>query len=232
MFLEFSVRNFFKAKANLLAFHLNRFGRGRLRLMLKIEAIRIPNILIPDNFDLRVPTEPSASQLIDSEEIREIPKETEGTRKDASKEEKSLAQNKTMKTFRSIKKSMSIKKKEYESAPSTPSKYSAQKVQTPVKAVHADDMMPSTSKQMMQNRSQSVYHTPTLAAQQPAHSSPTQSFFKSNINAASQITGQINRFTKHARNSLKKLNRFGGAKKGDREREENTDSTGRSSTYD
>lgn len=202
--------------------------------MLKIEAIRIPNILIPDNFDLRIPNEPMTSHLIDSEEMRDASREAEAgrdLRKDASKEEKSLAQNKTMKTFRSIKKSMSIKKKEYESAPSTPSKYSAQKVQTPVKAVHADDMMPSTSKQMMQNRSQSVYHTPTPAAQQPAHSSPTQSFFRSNMNAASQITGQINRFTKHARNSLKRgLNRF-GTKKGDKERDETTDST-RSSTYD
>ena len=218
------------AFSNLLVFHSNRFGRGRLRLMLKIEAIRIPNILIPDNFDLRLPAETSTSNLVDSEETRETSKDTE-MKKDQSKEDKSQAQNKTMKTFRSIKKSMSIKRKEYESAPSTPSKYSTQKVATPVKAVHADDMMPSTSKQMMQNRSQSVYHASTPTVQ---HSSPTQSFFKSNINAASQITGQINRFTKHARNSLKKLNRFGGTKKGDKEssRDENTDSTGRSSAYE
>lgn len=191
------------------------FGRGRLRLMLKIEAIRVPNILIPDNFDLKIaPNAPTnlVSSLIDNvENLKDLE-----ANKELTKDEKLQVSTKTFKTFKTIKNSMSVKKKDYESLPSTPSKYSTQKIRQQQTPTNKSDDSPSTSKQhsTQNQRSQSVHHT-----------SP-QSFFSK----SSQISGQLNRFTKHARNSLKKLNRFGTSKR-DKDSRDNTDDSGRSSTY-
>lgn len=197
------------------------FGKGRFRLMLKREAASfIPSILIPDNFDLKIPSDVNLAALEDSKERKDQSTETA---KEQSKDEK--LQNvsaKTMKTFKNLKNSMSIKKKEYESLPSTPSKHKPHQIKT--------DDLAITSKQSPQSlRSQSVYQSPQHSLRQ----TPFKSTATKSTDVASQITGQFNRFTKHARNSLKKLNRFGT--KRDKDSRDNTDShnsSGRSSTYD
>ena len=211
------VRRILREEENVYEVQRYWFGRGRLRLMLKIEAIRVSNILIPDNFDFKMSLDVSnIVNLVDNEEAKDLESSSREAKKYQNKEERSQVSTKTMKTFKTIKNSMSIKKKEYESAPSTPNKYSTQKIkhQTPT-----DDAIASTSQKQL---AQSVYQTAS------PHSSPTQSFFKSNIKSnvpdvASQISGQLNRFTKHARNSLKKLNKFGTKRDKDNSRD-NTDS--------